>query len=809
MIQFIINLFSDTVTAIIIISILSCFSFFLYREWKTNANEKKRLKEIATIASRHNSEKIMASALSESELVWVTDHLVYEIEEDSFIIERKNGLWLSKSPITQMLPAYDVSRYKLVPALLTSIGITGTFLGITLGLSEFNMGGESKALLASAAQLLEGMKTAFYTSLAGLSLSAVFMAVMKISSSSIAKAQNQFTVAIAKQYLEASPIMYLKNISNENQQEVIDAQLKSAQVMESLGGSMNAVVEQLSTLSQTFNGEVIATTISRAVTESLETQMTPALEGIRTELATLKEIKEQNQKELVELMIGEMKIQLIEPVVKELEKTSNAVERNNEVSELLNRNVENVITRTAETVETIDKFQQETMVKLQSFAESLKDILSSFKKDTQGAMGTIAQEVQLMLNSATEGMDKQRIAFEDSSQSAAQAFDGIKNSMDSALSERQYAEKQLFESVTGRINALLNEISTSFEDQTSVISNTGKAATNLMNQAQTDFEKSVETRREGEKHLLAETEERLKLLINEVSGSFDKQTDVISKTGEIATNLMNKAQLGFEESVEIRREGEKQLFTEMENRIGSLLSDSQIIFKQQAEIIEKVGADASTVMISARTELELGLGDIDKKVTSMSNTVQTELEAFREQYQQNLTSYFTQQNNLLEDSLGKQRDGLNGVVDNFRKVFESEYQTRHNLLQELTAQHTELQKSAKTIEQVAKAIGLNEASKMAELQDAAQTMGREIGQLKKEYSKAAATFNDVTENLPKAMDEYFTRANQSFEGFFTEFDTAASSIHNKLSQAAGYLINSQVQRREFEEDERRAEGVNA
>ncbi len=693
MIQFIINLFSDTVTAIIIISILSCFSFFLYREWRTNKNEKKRLKEIATIASRHNSENIMASALSESELVWITDHLVYEIEEDSFIIERKNGMWLSKSPITQMLPAYDVSRYKLVPALLTSIGITGTFLGITLGLSEFNMAGESKALLASAAQLLEGMKTAFYTSLAGLSLSAVFMAVMKISSSSIAKAQNQFTVAIAKQYLEASPIMYLKNISNENQQEVIDAQLKSAQVMESLGGSMNAVVGQLSSLSQTFNGEVIATTISRAVTESLETQMTPALEGIRTELATLKEIKEQNQKELVELMIGEMKIQLIEPVVKELEKTSNAVERNNEVSELLNRNVENVITRTAETVETIDKFQQETMVKLQSFAESLKDILSSFKEDTQGAMGTIAQEIQLMLNSATEGMDKQRIAFEDSSKTAASAFEGIKESMDNALSDRQQAEQALFNNV--------------------------------------------------------------------------------------------------------------------ENRIASLLKESQEIFDKQTKVLETVGEEASGLMSSAKDELISGLADIDKKVISMSHTVQTELEAFREQYQQNLTSYFTQQNNLLEDSLGKQRDGLNGVVDNFRKVFESEYQTRHNLLQELTAQHTELQKSAKTIEQVAKAIGLNEASKMAELQDAAQTMGREIGQLKKEYSKAAATFNDVTENLPKAMDEYFTRANQSFEGFFTDFDTAASSIHNKLSQAAGYLINSQVQRREFEEDDRRAKEVNA
>ncbi|MDP2501063.1 chemotaxis protein [Vibrio splendidus] len=686
MLQFILNLFSEPVTAVIIGSTIVCFIFFLYREWKTNSDEKIRLSALASLTDRFGDGQLPIGKLTKDELVWVTDHLVYDAKGELLLVESKQGKWLSKSPVTQMLPSFDASRYKLVPALLTSLGITGTFLGITLGLSEFSMTGESQALLKSAALLLEGMKTAFYTSLVGLSLSAVFMAVMKASSSTIAKKQSDFIAAIASQYLEASPIMYLKNISNENQQEVIDAQLNSALVMEKLGGSMDSVVTQLFALGQSFNGEIIANTISAAVTESIEKQMSPALEGIKNELSLLKDIKEQNQKELMELMIGEMKTQLIEPVVAELDKTASAVEKNNEVSELLNRNVEQVMTRTAETVETIDKFQQETMLKLQGFAESLKEILSSFKDDTQGAMGAIANEVQLMLNSATEGMDKQRVAFEHSSETAASAFEGIKDSMDKALSERQSAEQALFNNV--------------------------------------------------------------------------------------------------------------------ESRIASLLKESQDIFDNQTKVLETVGEEASGLMSSAKDELISGLGDIDKKVISMSQTVQTELEAFREQYQQNLTSYFTQQNTLLEDSLGKQRDGLNGVVDNFRKVFESEYQTRHNLLQELTAQHTELQKSAKTIEQVAKAIGLNEASKMAELQDAARTMGREIGQLKLEYSKAAATFNDVTENLPKAMDEYFTRANQSFESFFGDFDTAASSIHNKLSQAAGYLINSQVQRREFEADER-------
>ncbi len=820
----------QTVLNYIVIGLTFLLFFnFVWRERKARFDENKRLKKISRLNTGETNSRLKAVDLDDDVRLWIADHLVFDYESDELVIENKKGKWLSKSPISQMLPSYDGSRYKLVPALLTSIGITGTFLGITLGLADFNMTGESKALLSSAAELLEGMKTAFYTSLAGLSLSAAFMLIMKYSASKLVIKQNEFLAEIAKHYLEASPVMYLKDMSKDNQQELIDAQLRSSQAMETLSENMSVSVELLASLGQSLDAELMAKQIGGAVSSSINEQVTPSLVGIKQELTTLghsldgevmakqiggvvstsinekvtpglvgikqeltnlghsldgevmakqiggvvsssineqvtpslvgikqelvklNEAKQQDQQELIAVMMAEMKTQLIEPLVTELEKTANAVENSNSVSEQLNVNVEKVLSSTAKTLDTIDHFQQETMLKLQSFAEVLKDILTSFKDDTQGAMTTIATEVKAMLNQAEQGMDKQRSAFELSAAQASGAFESIKNAMAAALLERQDIEKQLFDDLTKRITGLLDEMSQSFDSQTAVIANTGKAATTMMNQAQHDFEKSVETRREGEKHL----------------------------------------------------------FTEMETRISGLLTESQDVFQQQANTIKLVGEGAKDVMSSAKDELQQGLGDIDNKVKLMSSTVQQELESFREQYQQNLTSYFTQQNDLLEDSLGKQRDGLNGVVDNFRDVFESEYKTRHNLLEELSAQHEKLQQSAKTIEQVAKAIGLNEASKMAELQDAAQTMGREIGQLKLEYSKAAASFNDVTENLPKAMDDYFSRANQSFEGFFNDFDSAASSIHNKLSQAAGYLINSQVQRRQFEEDEREAQGAEA
>ena len=130
-----------------------------------------------------------------------------------------------------------------------------------------------------------------------------------------------------------------------------------------------------------------------------------------------------------------------------------------------------------------------------------------------------------------------------------------------------------------------------------------------------------------------------------------------------------------------------------------------------------------------------------------------------------------------------------------------EYQTRHDLLQELTLQHQQLQNSASTIQKLAKAIGLTESSTMSELQDIANTMGRNVGELKKEYIMASSAFKEITEGLPKAMEQYFKDANQSTEVFFKSFDDAAGRIHNRLAQAADFLVDARLQDMSYDKSE--------
>lgn len=56
------------------------------------------------------------------------------------------------------------------PVLLTSVGILGTFIGISIGLVHF----DTKNIDGSISELLGGMKTAFFTSLFGMSFSILF-----------------------------------------------------------------------------------------------------------------------------------------------------------------------------------------------------------------------------------------------------------------------------------------------------------------------------------------------------------------------------------------------------------------------------------------------------------------------------------------------------------------------------------------------------------------------------------------------------------------------------------------------------------
>ncbi len=101
--------------------------------------------------------------------------------------------------ITDEAVIYSVGHAQLadvIPSLLTSLGILGTFIGLMRGLSGLDMSDAAKTM-DSIPQMIGGMTFAFMTSIAGISCSLLFNMLNRMANGSATSAIDDFTDAFA------------------------------------------------------------------------------------------------------------------------------------------------------------------------------------------------------------------------------------------------------------------------------------------------------------------------------------------------------------------------------------------------------------------------------------------------------------------------------------------------------------------------------------------------------------------------------------------------------------------------------------
>ncbi|MDD3794418.1 MAG: MotA/TolQ/ExbB proton channel family protein [Lachnospiraceae bacterium] len=113
----------------------------------------------------------------------------------------------SPCDIGDYIGEYEINNYthrrtiEMVPDILTSLGILGTFVGLVWGLRGFNPV-SYEAMASSVSSLVDGIKVAFVTSIYGISLSMVFSYWMRGAFSRVSESLDNF---IDKYYLCAVP----------------------------------------------------------------------------------------------------------------------------------------------------------------------------------------------------------------------------------------------------------------------------------------------------------------------------------------------------------------------------------------------------------------------------------------------------------------------------------------------------------------------------------------------------------------------------------------------------------------------------
>jgi len=141
------------------------------------------------------------------------------------------------------------NRIEIIPSAISTLGVLGTFLGITIGLLHF----DTKDLTASIPELLSGLKTAFFTSLAGmvgsLILSKIISNYYDEETGGMSDA-NQAAGQISKAVLDLKNAM---NSQSTSQQQLIES-IKL--LMEGINNSIGSLDQNISNIKDS-NLEVV------------------------------------------------------------------------------------------------------------------------------------------------------------------------------------------------------------------------------------------------------------------------------------------------------------------------------------------------------------------------------------------------------------------------------------------------------------------------------------------------------------------------------------------------------------------------
>lgn len=278
-----------------------------------------------------------------------------------------------------------------LPNIVSALGVIGTFLGITLGLVDFNPSPDK--IDASIAMLLDGLKTAFFTSLAGMAGSIIlrFFVTDKVfdkEEEGISSAE-QASINICKEIQQMSQCMIaaIQNSSASQAQMLSEIKaIKSSQV-----AFFNSVQSQLDKMN------------------------TESIEAMNTNFETLVLLNRNQDANIANIKASIAKINDNVAEVLDIESSTSSIhqeqlDETKKYSEVLRAEVDEIETKMTETNKLLTaKFDEFSELLQKSNTEALievmKKVTEEFQKQMNELIGKLVQENFDQLNKSVEKLN--------------------------------------------------------------------------------------------------------------------------------------------------------------------------------------------------------------------------------------------------------------------------------------------------------------------------------------------------------------------------------------------------------------------
>ncbi|RPH52315.1 MAG: hypothetical protein EHM85_03445 [Desulfobacteraceae bacterium] len=221
---------------------------------------------------------------------YVTKNKIFNEIESEFLVKDQHGqpLKYGNHKVISILP-HDYLEEKgfsdvggeNIPAILTGLGILGTFLGVSIALYSFPQDiSNSTVMLAGMRKLIPAMKTAFATSLFGISCALLFQALEKGLIYDLKDLHSKKIKDLKEKYFTESPEFYLRK-----QASLEETMNRMAVAAEGLGKTVENMQGKT-------GPEMLAKLIRDGLEESIAQHLAPPMVVIGERLAVLEDFKE-------------------------------------------------------------------------------------------------------------------------------------------------------------------------------------------------------------------------------------------------------------------------------------------------------------------------------------------------------------------------------------------------------------------------------------------------------------------------------------------------------------------------------------
>ena len=315
--------------------------------------------------------------------------------------QRKTGALIAKRRWIEQLPS-----------MISTLGVLGTFAGITIGLLYF----DTEDLDASIPILLSGLKTAFFTSLAGM-IGSLFLSRQVNSAldekdggiSDIDMAAGQICKAVDA--MNTTTKEAFEELRNQNKQQ-LEAQLHFYRTISETVSSLTTNIGELKGFSKKFdNVDAVTTSINSFIGECLE--ITSGIAGAQNEISD--EIKnfsmvlrsevdeiEEKMKETNNLLVGkfdefsellkksntEALVDVMKSVTEEFQKQMNS---------LINKLIQENFDQLNKSVESLNVWQQENKEMITSLTKQYKEMTANFEQ-TSTTLTKVSGDTRLLVS---------------------------------------------------------------------------------------------------------------------------------------------------------------------------------------------------------------------------------------------------------------------------------------------------------------------------------------------------------------------------------------------------------------------------